>query len=103
LWCLFGKINELKYRKPRDGLNVIDPGMGNPTDTRSPLVIGKLCEAARDERNHRYSVSHMCQEVRSCRLPALLASHLPLHGTVGSGFWHAEGLPTMKCPAGWLD
>jgi hypothetical protein len=52
-------------------LNVIDPGMGNPTDTPSPRVIGKLCEAARDERHHRNSVRHMCQEARLCGLPAL--------------------------------
>ena len=29
---LFGKINELKYRKRRAGIDVIDLGMGNPTD-----------------------------------------------------------------------
>src|SRR6201997_4778652 len=55
---LFGKINELKYRKRRDGVDVIDLGMGNPTDIPEALVIDKLCEAARDERNHRYSVSN---------------------------------------------
>src|SRR5437870_4405557 len=54
---LFGKINDLKYRKRRAGVDVIDLGMGNPTDVPEPLVIEKLCEAARDERNHRYSVS----------------------------------------------
>jgi alanine-synthesizing transaminase len=55
---LFGKINDLKYRKRRAGVDVIDLGMGNPTDVPEPLVIEKLCEAARDERNHRYSVSN---------------------------------------------
>ena len=55
---LFGKINDLKYRKRRAGVDVIDLGMGNPTDVPDPLVIDKLCEAARDERNHRYSVSN---------------------------------------------
>jgi alanine-synthesizing transaminase len=54
---LFGKINDLKYRKRRAGVDIIDLGMGNPTDVPEPLVIEKLCEAARDERNHRYSVS----------------------------------------------
>src|SRR2546425_5495293 len=54
---LFGKINDLKYRKRQAGIDVIDLGMGNPTDVPDPLVIDKLCEAARDERNHRYSVS----------------------------------------------
>ena len=54
---LFGKINDLKYRKRRAGIDVIDLGMGNPTDAPDPVIIEKLCEAARDERNHRYSVS----------------------------------------------
>jgi alanine-synthesizing transaminase len=54
---LFGKINALKYSKRRAGIDVIDLGMGNPTDVPEPLVVDKLCEAVRDERNHRYSVS----------------------------------------------
>jgi len=55
---LFGKINDLKHRKRRDGVDIIDLGMGNPTDVPEPFVVDKLCEAARDERNHRYSVSN---------------------------------------------
>src|SRR5438874_4108905 len=55
---LFGRINDLKYRKRRAGVDIIDLGMGNPTDVPDPLVIDKLCEAAHDERNHRYSVSN---------------------------------------------
>jgi alanine-synthesizing transaminase len=55
---LFGKINALKYQKRRAGIDVIDLGMGNPTDVPEPGIIDKLCEAARDERNHRYSVSN---------------------------------------------
>src|SRR5947209_11899773 len=54
---LFGKINALKYAKRRAAIDVIDLGMGNPSDVPDPQVIDKLCEAARDERNHRYSVS----------------------------------------------
>lgn len=54
---LFGKINDLKYRKRREGIDVIDLGMGNPTDPPHSTVIDKLCEAARDARNHRYSVA----------------------------------------------
>src|SRR3989440_8048619 len=61
---LFGKINELKYRKRRAGVDVIDLGMGNPTDVPESLVIDKLCEAARDERNHRYSVSNGLYNLR---------------------------------------
>jgi len=54
---LFGKINKLKYRKRVSGVDVIDLGMGNPTDAPDPLIIDKLAEALRDPRNHRYSVS----------------------------------------------
>jgi alanine-synthesizing transaminase len=54
---LFGRINELKYRKRQAGIDVIDLGMGNPTDPPEEWVIDKLCEAARDARNHRYSVA----------------------------------------------
>src|SRR5262245_27518535 len=55
---LFGKINALKYEKRRKGIYVIDLGMGNPTDQPDPMIIEKLVEAAKDERNHRYSVSN---------------------------------------------
>jgi alanine-synthesizing transaminase len=55
---LFGKINELKSRKRRAGLDIIDLGMGNPSDMPDVSVIDKLCEAVRDERNHRYSMSN---------------------------------------------
>jgi alanine-synthesizing transaminase len=61
---LFGKINELKYRKRRAGVDVIDLGMGNPTDVPEPLVIEKLCEAVQDARNHRYSVSNGLYNLR---------------------------------------
>jgi alanine-synthesizing transaminase len=54
---LFGKINELKYRKRRAGIDVIDLGMGNPTDPPEQWVIDKLCAAAQDTKNHRYSVA----------------------------------------------
>ncbi len=54
---LFGKINKLKYEKRVAGVDVIDLGMGNPTDSPDPLIIEKLSEAMEDARNHRYSVS----------------------------------------------
>jgi alanine-synthesizing transaminase len=54
---LFGKINDLKYRKRRAGVDVIDLGMGNPTDPTPPHVVEKLREAVLDPRNHRYSAS----------------------------------------------
>ncbi len=55
---LFGKINKLKYEKRVSGVDVIDLGMGNPTDPPDPLISEKLAEALADSRNHRYSVSN---------------------------------------------
>ncbi len=54
---LFARINALMYEKRRAGADVIDLGMGNPSDPPEPLVIDKLAEAARDPRNHGYSPS----------------------------------------------
>jgi alanine-synthesizing transaminase len=61
---LFGKINELKQRKRRAGIDVIDLGMGNPTDVPHAEVVDKIREAVADERNHRYSVSNGIQNLR---------------------------------------
>ncbi len=61
---LFGRINALKDSKRRAGDDVIDLGMGNPTDPPESRVIEKLCEAARDTRNHRYSVAQGLYNLR---------------------------------------
>jgi alanine-synthesizing transaminase len=55
---MFGQINQLLYEKRRGGNDVIDLGMGNPSDAPEPLVIEKLVEAASDSRNHGYSRSN---------------------------------------------
>ena len=52
---LFAQLNRLKYEKRRSGDDVIDLGMGNPSDPPQDLVIEKLAEAARDPKNHGYS------------------------------------------------
>jgi len=52
---LFARINQRLYEKRRSGSDVIDLGMGNPSDPPQAAVIDKLTEAARDERNHGYS------------------------------------------------
>jgi alanine-synthesizing transaminase len=52
---LFAQINRLMHEKRRAGDDVIDLGMGNPSDPPQDLVIEKLAEAARDPRNHGYS------------------------------------------------
>ena len=55
---LFGKINKLKYQKRVAGIDVIDLGMGNPTDPPDIHFQEKLAEALKDPKNHRYSVSN---------------------------------------------
>src|SRR5689334_7424947 len=55
---LFGRINKMKYEKRVKGIDIIDLGMGNPTDPTPKSVVDKLQEAALDPRNHRYSVSN---------------------------------------------
>jgi alanine-synthesizing transaminase len=54
---LFGKLNALKLAKRQQQIDVIDLGMGNPLDPTPQIIVDKLCEAARDPRNQRYSVS----------------------------------------------
>ena len=61
---MFGRINNLLYEKRRQGNDVIDLGMGNPSDPPEPQVISKLAEAARDPRNHGYSKSNGIQNLR---------------------------------------
>jgi alanine-synthesizing transaminase len=55
---LFARINKIKYEKRVKGVDIIDLGMGNPTDPTPDCVVEKLSEAAKDPRNHRYSVSN---------------------------------------------
>jgi len=54
---LFARINALRDQKRREGVDVIDLGMGNPHDAPPREIIDKLCESARDPRNHGYSQS----------------------------------------------
>lgn len=61
---LFGKINKVKYEKRVAGVDVIDLGMGNPTDPPDPIISEKLAEAVKDPRNHRYSVSNGIANLR---------------------------------------
>ncbi len=54
---LFGRINAAKLRMRQEGRDIIDLGMGNPTDPTPGPVVDKLAEAARDPRNHRYQAA----------------------------------------------
>jgi len=61
---LFGRLNALKLQKRQQGADIIDLGMGNPSDAAPQIVIDKLCEAAQDPRNHRYSASRGIKGLR---------------------------------------
>ena len=54
---MFGRLKQLTHERRRQGIDVIDLGMGNPSEPTPKHIIDKLCEAAREPRHHRYSVS----------------------------------------------
>jgi alanine-synthesizing transaminase len=54
---VFNIVNELKVQARARGEDIIDFGMGNPDLATPEHVVDKLCEAARNARNHRYSAS----------------------------------------------
>lgn len=64
---VFAVINEMKANARAAGLDVVDLGMGNPDGATPRAVVSKLVEAARNPRNHRYSLSkgipHLRQEI----------------------------------------
>ncbi len=73
---LFAEINRLMYEKRRAGDDVIDLGMGNPSDPPQDLVVEKLVEAARDPKNHGYTES---QGILGLRREAA-AKYFKIHG-----------------------
>jgi alanine-synthesizing transaminase len=54
---VFAIVNEMKARLRADQQDVIDFGMGNPDGATPKVIVSKMIEAARDKRNHRYSLS----------------------------------------------
>ncbi|RME86450.1 MAG: alanine transaminase [Zetaproteobacteria bacterium] len=54
---VFAVVNQLKMELRRAGHDIVDFGMGNPDRPTPQHIVDKLCEAARDGRNHRYSLS----------------------------------------------
>ena len=61
---VFAVINEMKARARAAQLDVIDLGMGNPDGATPRPVVSKLIEAARNPRNHRYSMSRGIPKLR---------------------------------------
>jgi alanine-synthesizing transaminase len=54
---VFSTIDTLKKDARRAGDDVIDLAFGNPDIPSPKIAVEKLCEAALNERNHRYSAS----------------------------------------------
>jgi len=54
---VFAVVNQLKMELRHAGHDIIDLGMGNPDQPTPQHIVDKLCEAAQDGRNHRYSIS----------------------------------------------
>ena len=54
---VFNIVNEEKYKARVKGEDIVDFGMGNPDMPTPKHIVDKLVSAAKDPRNHRYSVS----------------------------------------------
>jgi alanine-synthesizing transaminase len=61
---VFAVINEMKAKARAAKLDVVDLGMGNPDGAAPRAVVSKLVEAARNPRNHRYSLSRGIPKLR---------------------------------------
>jgi alanine-synthesizing transaminase len=61
---VFAVINEMRAQLRADQQDVIDFGMGNPDGSTPRAVVHKLVEAARNPRNHRYSMSRGIPQLR---------------------------------------
>lgn len=61
---VFGIVRDLLIEARSRGEDIIDLGMGNP-DLQTPKhIVAKLVEAARNPRNHRYSVTKGITKLR---------------------------------------
>lgn len=61
---VFTIIDSLKVAARRDGADIIDLGFGNPDLPSPQIAVEKLCEAAQNEKNHRYSASRGIPKLR---------------------------------------
>jgi len=64
---VFAVINEMKAKARAAQHDIVDMGMGNPDGATPRAVVSKMVEAARNPRNHRYSLSkgipHLREEI----------------------------------------
>jgi alanine-synthesizing transaminase len=62
---VFAVINEMKAKARAAGQDVVDFGMGNPDGETPTVIVDKLVEAARQMKNHRYSMSRGIPQLRN--------------------------------------
>jgi len=62
---VLAEVIDLMKSARRAGEDIVDLGMGNPDMPTPTHVVEKICEAARDPRNHRYSVSRGVPNLRA--------------------------------------
>ena len=62
---IFAQVTSLMAAARKAGEDIIDLGMGNPDLATPPHVVEKICEAARNPRNHRYSTSRGLPNLRA--------------------------------------
>ena len=94
---VFTIIDTLKIEARRAGEDVIDLGFGNPDLPSPDVAVDKLCEAARNPRNHRYSSSRGLPKLREAvadlylrRFGVVLDPETQVLNTIGAkeGFSH---------------
>jgi alanine-synthesizing transaminase len=61
---VFAVLNEMRAKARAAQMDVVDLGMGNPDGETPRVIVDKLCEAARNPRNHRYSMSRGIPKLR---------------------------------------
>jgi len=59
-----GVVRDLLIEARKRGEDIIDLGMGNPDIPTPKYIVSKLVEAARNPRNHRYSVTRGIYKLR---------------------------------------
>ncbi len=88
---VFSIVNALKIEARHRGEDIIDLGMGNPDGATPKHIIDKLCEAAGNPKNHRYSASKGITQLRNAvcewylrRYDVILDPELEAVVTIGS-------------------
>lgn len=62
---VFAVVNEMKAKLRAAQHDVVDFGMGNPDGATPRLIVQKMVEAARNPKNHRYSMSRGLPNLRN--------------------------------------